>query len=114
MIQHHSAPLATAASRSGAHDGIPVLRPLLPRAERLLPYLRRIDETRIYSNHGPLSGELERRLAELSRDREVVAYCRGPYCVYSDEAAELLQRNGFRVRRLNEGFPECLVILNVN
>jgi rhodanese-related sulfurtransferase/DNA-binding transcriptional ArsR family regulator len=50
--------------------------------------------------------ELERRLAELPRDREVVAYCRGPYCVYSDEAAELLQRHGFSVRRLDEGFPE--------
>jgi rhodanese-related sulfurtransferase/DNA-binding transcriptional ArsR family regulator len=50
--------------------------------------------------------ELERRLAELPRDREVVAYCRGPYCVYSDEAAELLQRHGFTVRRLDEGFPE--------
>jgi len=50
--------------------------------------------------------ELERRLAELPRDREIVAYCRGPYCVYSDEAAELLHRHGFQVRRLNEGFPE--------
>src|SRR6266851_488303 len=50
--------------------------------------------------------ELERRVAELPRDREVVAYCRGPYCVYSDEAAELLQRKGFQVRRFVEGFPE--------
>jgi rhodanese-related sulfurtransferase len=50
--------------------------------------------------------ELERRLAELPRDREVVAYCRGPYCVYSDEAGELLQRNGYQVRRFAEGFPE--------
>ena len=50
--------------------------------------------------------ELERRLAEVPRDREVVAYCRGPYCVYSDEAAELLQRKGFQVRRFAEGFPE--------
>jgi rhodanese-related sulfurtransferase len=50
--------------------------------------------------------ELERRLSEVPRDREVVAYCRGPYCVYSDEAAELLQRKGFRVRRFAEGFPE--------
>jgi rhodanese-related sulfurtransferase len=50
--------------------------------------------------------EVEQRLAELPRDREVVAYCRGPYCVYSDEAAELLQRKGFQVRRLAEGFPE--------
>jgi rhodanese-related sulfurtransferase len=50
--------------------------------------------------------ELERRLAELPRDREVVAYCRGPYCVYADAAAQLLQREGFRVRRLEDGFPE--------
>ena len=50
--------------------------------------------------------ELERRLAELPRDREVVAYCRGPYCVFSDEAAQLLQTNGFQVRRFQEGFPE--------
>jgi rhodanese-related sulfurtransferase len=53
--------------------------------------------------------ELERRLAELPRDREVVAYCRGPYCLYSDEAAEVLQRKGFRVRRFSEGFPEWRV-----
>jgi len=45
-------------------EPIPVLRPLLPCADRILPYLRRIDETRLYSNHGPLSLELERRLAE--------------------------------------------------
>src|SRR5437870_1208946 len=50
--------------------------------------------------------ELARRLAELPREREVVAYCRGPYCVYADEAAELLQRHGFNVRRLVAGFPE--------
>jgi rhodanese-related sulfurtransferase len=50
--------------------------------------------------------ELEHRLAELPRDREVVAYCRGPYCVFSDEAAQLLQRHGFRVRRFEAGFPE--------
>jgi dTDP-4-amino-4,6-dideoxygalactose transaminase len=42
---------------------VPVLLPLLPSADRLLPYLRRIDETRNYSNHGPLSRELEERLA---------------------------------------------------
>jgi rhodanese-related sulfurtransferase len=50
--------------------------------------------------------ELERRLAEVPRDREVVAYCRGPYCVYADEAAQLLHRYGFKVSRLEEGFPE--------
>jgi rhodanese-related sulfurtransferase len=49
---------------------------------------------------------LKRRLAELPRDLEVVAYCRGPYCVYSDEAVRLLHQNGFKARRLSEGFPE--------
>jgi rhodanese-related sulfurtransferase len=49
---------------------------------------------------------LRRRLAELPRDVEVVAYCRGPYCVYSDEAVRLLHQHGFRARRLDEGFPE--------
>jgi len=53
----------------------------------------------------PLSA-LEQRLHELPRDREVVAYCRGPYCVFADQAVQLLGRHGFRVRRLNEGFPE--------
>ncbi len=45
-------------------EQIPVLRALLPCADRVLPYLRRIDETRLYSNHGPLSIEFERRLAD--------------------------------------------------
>ena len=43
---------------------VPVLRPRLPSSERLLPYLRRIDESRVYSNWGPLVGELESRLSE--------------------------------------------------
>lgn len=49
---------------------------------------------------------LKRRLAELPRDVEIVAYCRGPYCIYSDQAVRLLHRQGFRARRLSEGFPE--------
>ncbi len=49
---------------------------------------------------------LRRRLAELPRDVEIVAYCRGPYCVYSDQALRLLHKHGFRARRLREGFPE--------
>ena len=50
--------------------------------------------------------ELRRRLRALPRDAEVVAYCRGPYCVYADDAVRELQRKGFRARRLREGFPE--------
>jgi rhodanese-related sulfurtransferase len=50
--------------------------------------------------------ELERRLAELPSDREVIAYCRGPYCVLSFDAVVLLRARGYRVRRLEDGYPE--------
>lgn len=53
----------------------------------------------------PIS-ELKRRLNTVPRDAEVVAYCRGPYCVYADDAVRLLQRQGFEARRLEDGFPE--------
>jgi len=49
---------------------------------------------------------LARRLGELPKNREIVAYCRGPYCVLAFEAAALLRRKGFQVRRLEDGFPE--------
>jgi rhodanese-related sulfurtransferase len=42
----------------------------------------------------------------LSKDTEIVAYCRGPYCVYADEAVRQLRRRGFSARRLEDGFPE--------
>ncbi len=50
--------------------------------------------------------ELERHLASIPRDVEVVAYCRGPYCVYADEAVRALRARGVMARRLEEGFPE--------
>ena len=50
--------------------------------------------------------ELSRRLAELPKDREVIAYCRGPYCVYAAEAVANLRAAGFHARRLEDGFPE--------
>lgn len=51
--------------------------------------------------------ELERRLAELpDTAAEVVAYCRGPFCVYADDAVRLLTAQGRRSRRLEDGFPE--------
>ncbi len=50
--------------------------------------------------------ELERRLAELDPEREVIAYCRGPYCALSFDAVERLRKAGFRSRRLEAGFPE--------
>jgi len=50
--------------------------------------------------------ELRRRLRALPAGADVVAYCRGPYCVYADEAVQELTRHGFRARRLADGFPE--------
>lgn len=50
--------------------------------------------------------QLEARLAELPEGREVIAYCRGPYCVLSFEAVALLRARGLPVRRLEDGFPE--------
>jgi rhodanese-related sulfurtransferase/DNA-binding transcriptional ArsR family regulator len=50
--------------------------------------------------------ELERKLRLLPRDQEVVAYCRGPYCVLSFEAIAILRRHGYNVRRFEDGFPE--------
>jgi rhodanese-related sulfurtransferase/predicted transcriptional regulator len=50
--------------------------------------------------------ELEQRLAELPAGREVVAYCRGPFCAYAHEAVRRLQAAGHSARRLEEGWPE--------
>jgi rhodanese-related sulfurtransferase/DNA-binding transcriptional ArsR family regulator len=50
--------------------------------------------------------ELEARLAELDGAQEIVAYCRGPYCVLSYEAVAALRARGFNVRRLEDGLPE--------
>jgi rhodanese-related sulfurtransferase/DNA-binding transcriptional ArsR family regulator len=50
--------------------------------------------------------DLPTRLGELPRDKEYVAYCRGPYCVYADEAVVLLRSNGRAAQRLTEGYPE--------
>jgi rhodanese-related sulfurtransferase/DNA-binding MarR family transcriptional regulator len=50
--------------------------------------------------------DISERLAELPREKEYVAYCRGPYCVYADEAVAVLRANGLRAQRLTEGYPE--------
>lgn len=50
--------------------------------------------------------ELEQRLGSLPRDAEVVAYCRGPYCLLAPRAVELLRERGVRANRLEDGFPE--------
>lgn len=50
--------------------------------------------------------ELKRRLREIPKRREVIAYCRGPYCVFSVEAVTLLRNHGYRARRAEQGFPD--------
>jgi rhodanese-related sulfurtransferase len=50
--------------------------------------------------------ELERRLSELPREREIVAYCRGPYCVLAVEAVEMLRSRGFTAFRLEDGIRD--------
>jgi len=49
---------------------------------------------------------LARRLRQIPRSREIVAYCRGPYCVLAFEAVAFLRERGFKVRRLEDGYPE--------
>jgi rhodanese-related sulfurtransferase len=65
--------------------------------------------------HGHLAGalaipveQLEQRLGELPRDKRIVAYCRGTYCLFADEAVALLRQHGFDAVRLEGGWPEWL------
>lgn len=50
--------------------------------------------------------EIARRLRSIPQDRPVVAYCRGPYCVYADDAVRALRRQGHEAVRLEDGYPE--------
>jgi rhodanese-related sulfurtransferase/DNA-binding transcriptional ArsR family regulator len=50
--------------------------------------------------------DISNRLNELPRDKKYIAYCRGPYCVYADEAVAMLRANGRTAQRLTEGYPE--------
>ena len=49
---------------------------------------------------------LEKRLKELKKNKEYIAYCRGPFCVFADEAVNILSKKGFKARRLADGFPD--------
>jgi len=71
--------------------------------------VRPVEEYRAGHIPGALSvplKELERRLSDLPRDRDIVAYCRGPYCVLAVEAVEMLQARGFTAFRLEQGVPD--------
>lgn len=91
-------PVGLAELQRLTRDGAVTLLDVRPRAEYEAAHIP-----------GALSipvPELEGRLAELPRDHEVVAYCRGPYCVYSVEAVELLRAHGYRARRTAHGLPD--------
>jgi rhodanese-related sulfurtransferase len=71
--------------------------------------VRPVEEYRAGHIPGALSipvAQLKRRLPEIAKGREVVAYCRGPYCVYSVEAVEILRKHGYKARRAGEGLPD--------
>lgn len=79
-------------------DGVVTVVDVRPEAEFALGHLPGAVNVPI--------GKLKRRLAELPKNREIVAYCRGPYCVMSFDAVAILRAKGYRIRRLEDGFPE--------
>lgn len=89
--------------------GLDELRRRLARDEVTLVDVRPADEYAAGHIPGALSipvAELEHRLDEIPSEREVVAYCRGPYCVYAVDAVELLRARGFAAVRLEAGLPD--------
>lgn len=91
-------PVGLAELRRLARDGAVTIVDVRPREEYEAGHIP-----------GALSmpvAELRRRRGELPKRREVVAYCRGPYCVYSTDAVELLRKHGYRARRAAEGLPD--------
>lgn len=84
------------------------LRRLVRHGEVTLLDVRPGDEFRAGHIPGAVSipvRNLRRRLRELPRRREIIAYCRGPYCGFAVEAVTLLRKHGFRARRAEEGWP---------
>ena len=98
----------------GERDGVEVLsaselRERLEQGRVVVLDVRPAAEYRAGHIEGAVSApleELESLAATLPKRRELVAYCRGPYCVYADDAVRLLRARGLRARRLDVGFPE--------
>lgn len=85
------------------------LRALLREGEVTVVDVRPFEEFEAGHIPGAISlpvADLKRRLREVPKSREVIAYCRGRYCVYSLEAVTLLRKHGYRARRVEVGFPE--------
>ena len=95
--------------RSGDPVSMPELLKRARSAEVVILDTRPANEYEAGHIAGAISvpvADLRRRLKDLPKTKEYVAYCRGPYCVYADQAVELLKAKGRRARRLLEGFPE--------
>lgn len=92
------APVSREELISRLHDGTVTLIDVRPEHEFSIGHLPG-------ALNVPLAN-LKKRLSRLPRKHEIVAYCRGPYCVLSFEAVALLRAKGYRVRRLEDGFPE--------
>ena len=98
----------------GDRDGVellsaPELQERLDQGKVVVLDVRPEAEYRAGRIPGAVSAPLEQLEAiapALPKRREVVAYCRGPYCVYADDAVRLLRSQGLRARRLDVGFPE--------
>ena len=86
------------ALRSRLRDGDVVVLDVRPEPEYTAGHIRGAITI-------PIS-DLKSRLGEIPDGAEVVAYCRGPYCVYADDAVRLMTRNGLDAARLEDGFPE--------
>ena len=87
------------------------LRARLRKGSVLVLDVRPTDEYAAAHLPGAISipvSEIKRRLKEIPKSQDIVACCRGPYCVYSYEAIEILRPKGFRARRLDGGFSEWL------
>jgi rhodanese-related sulfurtransferase len=102
------------AARDYLGDGVEAigsdeLRERLARGDVLLLDVRPVEEFDAGHIEGARSvplDELDQRLAELPADREIVAYCRGPFCAYAHEAVRRLHAAGLNARRLEQGWPE--------
>ena len=91
-------PISRAELQARVRDGVVTVLDVRPREEYALGHVA-----------GALCvplDELDARLAELDPTQEIVAYCRGPWCVLSFEAVAMLRARGFTVRRLEAGYPE--------
>jgi rhodanese-related sulfurtransferase len=91
-------PVTLAELRRRLRDGSATVIDVRPREEYLAGHVPRAASMPVV--------ELRKRLKELPKGREVIAYCRGPYCVYSLDAVTLLRKKGYIARRAEPGYPD--------